>query len=228
MVKTVLLDLDDTILDFRKAEAGAIRCTLGDAGVAVKEVILERYHEINKRHWELLEEGKITRDQVKRRRFEQLFGELGLPCDSDAICKAYEVNLSQGHFFVPGAEALLKTLAPVYDLYIASNGGAKVQKTRLDSAGIRPYFKGWFISEEVGANKPSPAFFEACFGAIPGFKKETAVIVGDSLTSDIRGGRNVGIRTIWFNPSRKPARKDIPADYEFHDLAELPGLLEKL
>ena len=228
MIRFVFLDLDDTLLDFLKAEAVALRRALREVGLDPTAEVISLYSSINKRHWELLEEGKITRDQVKRRRFEQLFGELGLPCDSDAICKAYEVNLSQGHFFVPGAEVLLKTLAPVYDLYIASNGGAKVQKARLDSAGIRPYFKGCFISEEVGANKPSPAFFEACFGAIPGFEKETAVIVGDSLTSDIRGGRNVGIRTIWFNPSRKPDRKDIPADYEFHDLLELPGLLEKL
>ena len=228
MVKTVLLDLDDTILDFRRAEAGAIRRTLEGEGVTVTDALLERYHVINKHHWELLEEGKITRDQVKRLRFEQLFGELGLPCDSQRICRAYEENLSQGHFFIPGAEALLKALAPRYNLYIASNGGAWVQNARLDAAGIRKYFKGQFISEEMGANKPSPAFFEACFAAIPGFERETAVMVGDSLTSDIRGGQNVGIRTIWFNPSRKPARKDIPADYEFHDLLELPGLLEKL
>lgn len=228
MVKTVFLDLDDTILDFRKAEAGAIRRTLEGAGVAVTEAILERYHVINKRHWELLEEGKITREQVKRLRFEQLFGELGLPCDSGAICKAYEKHLSQGHFFIPGAEELLKALAPKYDLYIASNGGAKVQNARLDSAGIRTYFKGQFISEEVGVNKPSKEFFEACFAAIPGFEVEKAVMVGDSLTSDIRGGRNVGLRTLWFNPEGKPPRSDIPADYEFRDLSELPEILERL
>lgn len=228
MVKTVFLDLDDTILDFRKAEAGAIRRTLEEAGVAVTGAILERYHIINKRHWELLEEGTITRDQVKRLRFEQLFGELGLPCDSGAICKVYERNLSQGHFFIPGAEELLKALAPKYDLYIASNGGARVQNARLDSAGIRMYFKGQFISEEVGVNKPSREFFEACFDAIPGFELEKAVMVGDSLTSDIRGGRNVGLRTLWFNPEGKPARADIRPDYEFHALAELPALLEAL
>lgn len=226
MVKTVLLDLDDTILDFRRAEAGAIRRTLEGEGVTVTDALLERYHVINKHHWELLEEGKITRDQVKRLRFEQLFGELGLPCDSQRICRAYEENLSQGHFFIPGAEALLKALAPRYDLYIASNGGARVQNARLDAAGIRKYFKGQFISEEMGANKPSPAFFEACFAAIPGFERETAVMVGDSLTSDIRGGQNVGLRTIWFNPEGKTGA--IRADYEFHALEELPGLLEKL
>lgn len=226
MVKRVFLDLDDTILDFRRTEAEAIRRTLEGEGVCVTEAILERYHVINKAHWELLEEGAITREQVKRLRFEQLFGELGLPWDSEKICRVYEENLSQGHFLLPGALELLEDLSPKYDLYIASNGGARVQRARLEAAGIDRYFKGRFISEEVGANKPSREFFEACFKAIPGFEKETAVMVGDSLTSDIRGGRNVGLRTLWFNPEGK--RGDIPADYEFQDLSQLPGLLEKL
>lgn len=228
MVKTVFLDLDDTILDFHKAEASALRRTLLEAGLDAGDAILERYHVINKHHWELLEEGTITRQQVKRLRFEQLFREMGVECDGEAICRAYEKHLSQGHFFIPGAEALLEALAPKYDLYIASNGGAKVQNSRLDSAGIRKYFKGQFISEELGANKPSREFFEGCFAAIPGFDRETAVMVGDSLTSDIRGGRNVGLRTLWFNPERKSAREDIRPDYEFHELSELPGLLEQL
>ena len=91
-----------------------------------------------------------------------------------------------------------------------------------------PLFSHLFISEEIGANKPGKAFFDACFAAIPDFDLAQAVIVGDSLTSDVRGGRNAGLRTIWFNPQGKPARADIPADYEIRALGELPALLEKL
>jgi 2-haloacid dehalogenase len=228
MVKTVFLDLDDTILDFHQAEVSALRRTLQEAGVDSSDAVLGRYHVINKQHWEMLEEGTITRAQVKTLRFEKLFGELGVQREIGAICASYEANLSQGAFFVPGAEELLKIISPRYDLYLASNGGARVQNARLDAAGIRKYFKGQFISEEIGANKPDPAYFAFCFDAIPGFEAEKAVIVGDSLTSDIRGGRNVGLRTIWFNPQGKPPREDIPADYEIRTLEELPALLEKL
>ena len=228
MVKTVFLDLDDTILDFHKAEANALRRTLQEAGVDSSDAVLARYHVINKQHWELLEEGKITRAQVKTQRFEKLFGELGVEREIGAICASYEKNLSQGAFFIPGALELLEAIAPKYDLYLASNGGARVQNARLDASGIRRYLKGQFISEEIGANKPGKAFFDACFAAIPDFDLAQAVIVGDSLTSDVRGGRNAGLRTIWFNPQGKPARADIPADYEIRALGELPALLEKL
>ena len=226
MVKTVLMDLDDTILDFRKAEASAIANTLLALGLDSSGQVCERYHAINKRHWGLLEEGKITRAQVKRLRFVRLFEELGAECDVEKVCRLYEENLAGGAFLIPGALALLEELAPRYDLYIASNGGAAVQNARLDAAGIRKYFKGQFISEDLGANKPSPAFFEACFRAIPGFARETAVIVGDSLSSDIRGGRNVGLRTIWFHPEGEPG--DIQPDHVIRSLGELPGLLERL
>ena len=228
MVKTILLDLDDTILDFKRAEAAAIGRTLRAFGLDDSPEVLKRYHEINKRHWELLEEGKLTRTQVLTRRFDQLFGEFGMECDSAAIWKSYEKNLSEGHWFIDGAPELLEAIAPKYDLYLASNGAAKVQHPRLDDSGIRRYFKGLFISEEMGADKPSKAYFDMCFAAIPDFDPHKAVMVGDSLTSDIRGGRNAGIRTCWFNPHHNPPRPDIPADYEFHALAELPTLLERL
>jgi 2-haloacid dehalogenase len=153
---------------------------------------------------------------------------MAMTCDGEEVWKAYEKNLFVGHYFIDGAEDLLKTLAPRYDLYLASNGTAAVQKSRLASAGIEKYFKGKFISEEMGANKPSLLYFERCFAAVPGFSPETAVIVGDSLTSDIRGGLNAGIRTLWFNPEGHEPREDIRPHGIFGALSELPALLEKL
>ena len=144
------------------------------------------------------------------------------------MCGRYEGYLAEGHWFIPGAEALLEQLAPRYDLYLASNGTAEVQYRRLKSAGIVSRFRGIFISQELGADKPSPAFFEKCFAAIPGFSREAAVMVGDSLTSDIRGGRGAGIRTCWFNPHGRPARQDIVPDYEITALNQLPPLLKTL
>lgn len=225
MLKHIFLDLDDTILNFTAGEAKALTQALRESGIEPTRAVLDRYHLINIAHWELLEEGRITREEVLVRRFEQLFRELGIPHSGAAVNDRYEHLLSLQHDFIPGAEQLLKDLAPRYDLYLASNGAAAVQHPRLDASGIRPYFKGIFISEEIGADKPSKAFFDACFAAIPGFRPEDAVMVGDSLTSDIRGGRNAGLRTVWFNPHGKEPRADIRPDCTIHALSELPDLL---
>ena len=228
MLKTIFLDLDDTILDFTRAEAEALRKTLAEMDAPADSGILSRYHAINAAQWELLEEGILTRQQAMVGRFDILFKELGLDRSAKRTCERYESHLAEGHWFIPGAEALLEALFPRYDLYLASNGAPEVQHRRMESAGISRYFRKMFISQELGADKPSPAFFEKCFSAIPGFSRERAVMVGDSLTSDIRGGRDAGLRTCWFNPRGKSARADIVPDYEFSALNRLPALLETL
>ena len=228
MLTTVFLDLDDTILDFQRAEAEALSKTMRHFGVNPTPDLLHRYHEINAAQWRLLEEGKITRPQLLVGRFRLLLEELELPLDSEAVCTEYETNLGRGHFFVPGAPALLETLSPRYDLYLATNGTAHIQRGRLESAGILPQFKGVFISQEVGADKPSPAFFRACFRTIPDFDPAASLMVGDSLTSDIRGAKAAGLRTCWFNPRGEAAPPELRPDYQVRALADLPELLETL
>lgn len=228
MVKTVFFDLDDTLLDFHKAEAEALRHALPAFGIDPIPSVLDRYHEINMAQWRLLEEGELTRDQVLLRRYELLFAELGAACSPAEVCGAYERRLAKEVWFVSGARELLESLAPRYDLYLATNGTAAVQHSRLRLAGLERYFKGVFISEEVGADKPSAEYFRRCFAAVPAFDPSAALMVGDSLTSDMRGGRNAGIRTCWFNPAGNPCRPDILPDFEIRTLSELPALLETL
>lgn len=151
------------------------------------DAVLDRYHVLNRRQWELLEEGKLTRPQVLVRRFQLLFDELGVRAAPQEVCQLYEEQLAQGHFFVPGARELLETLHTKYALYLATNGTPEVQNSRIESAGIARYFQNIFISEQLGAYKPSLDFFRACFAAIPDFDPAEAMMVGDSLTSDIRG-----------------------------------------
>lgn len=224
----VFLDLDDTILDFHQAERTALSRTLRELGAPTEDVVLARYSEINARQWEKLEEGLLTREQVLVSRFDLLFGELGLNLPGRDACRRYENYLKQGHWFMPGAEELLRRLRGTYGLYLASNGAAEVQASRLKSAGIVPLFDGIFISEELGADKPSPDFFHACFARIPDFDLSRAIMVGDSLTSDIRGGINAGMRTCWYNFRKKKARPEIRADWEIEKLEELPELLERI
>lgn len=224
----VFLDLDDTILDFHKAEAAALARTLEQMGIAPEEGTIRRYSQINARCWELLELGLMTRDQVKIGRFDKLFKELGVERSGFDAQQIYETLLGTGHYFMPGAEELLETLYGRYELYIVSNGNLSVQDSRIASAGISKYFNEIFISEKIGFDKPRKEFFDACFACIPGFDPQRAIIVGDSLTSDIRGGIHAGIKTCWFNPYGKPGREDIVPDYRILALEELPKLLEKV
>ena len=228
MVEFLFLDLDDTILDFHKAERLAISKTIREFGVEPTEEVLNRYHVINKWHWEQLEQGKLTRDQVLENRFGVLFEELGVAADKTACARAYEKNLSIGHYFLPGAEEAVAYLSKRYRLFLASNGTASVQKGRMTSANLYRFFERVFVSQEIGHNKPSKAYFDACFAQIEGFDPAKAMIVGDSLTSDILGGIRAGIATCWVNPSHAPGREDIKADYEIEALAQLPALLESM
>ncbi|HIT33872.1 MAG TPA: noncanonical pyrimidine nucleotidase, YjjG family [Candidatus Faecousia intestinigallinarum] len=226
MLEFLLIDLDDTILDFKKAEKLALSKTLQHFGMEPTQAVCARYSQINRAHWQMLERGEITRAQVLLGRFERLFAELGVEADPAAIAADYEHNLSIGHFFLPGAEAALERLHGKYKLYLASNGTAKVQAGRLESANIRRYFEEVFISQLLRADKPSPEFFDKCFARIPGFVKEKAMMVGDSLTSDMLGGKNAGIATCWVNPEHKKAPESLQPDYTIERLEQLPVLLE--
>lgn len=226
MIEFLFLDLDDTILDFQKAERLALAKTLESFGLPPTDTVLARYHQINREHWERLERKELTRQQVLVGRFAALFAEMGLSAQAEQVARAYEENLSQGHYFLPGAEEALRSLRKKYKLYLASNGTARVQAGRLKSAGIIPYFQEIFVSEEMGYNKPDPAYFDACFARIPGFRKDRAMMVGDSLTSDILGGIQAGIATCWVNPHRKTG--SIRPDYEIESIVQLEALLKNL
>lgn len=224
----VLLDLDDTILDFHQAEKAAISKTFRRFGVEPEDKLISRYSEINAAQWKRLETGEITREQVLVGRFEILFNELGLTISSREAKATYEQLLAQGHYFMPGAEKLLEDIRDDYRLFICSNGTATVQAGRLRSAGISPYFEKIFISEDIGYNKPSAEFFACCFAQMNEPDRSRTIIIGDSLTSDILGGINAGIKTCWFNPRGKAGRNDIVPDYEIGKLEQVPGLLKEL
>ena len=228
MIEFLFLDLDDTILDFHKAERIALGKTIRQFGVEPTEEVLHRYHLINKWHWEQLELGTLTRAEVLTGRFKMLFAELGLDVDPEKMQAGYEHNLSIGHWFLPGAEEAVDALSKKYRLFLASNGTAVVQKGRMTSANLYRFFEKVFVSQEIGHNKPSKAYFDACFAQIPDFDPAKAMIVGDSLSSDIKGGNNAGIRTCWVNPNHAPRNPEIHVDYEIEALSQLPGLLEEL
>lgn len=228
MLEFLFLDLDDTILDFHKAERLALGKTFRSFGLEPTESVMARYSQINKAHWERLERKELTREEVLVGRFDCLFREVGLTADAEKCARAYEDNLSVGHYFLPGALEALEGLHRKYKLYLASNGTAKVQAGRLASANISHYFQEIFVSQEIGADKPDLAYFQRCFAKIPDFDPKRAMMVGDSLTSDILGGIQAGMATCWVNPQGKPCREDIRPDYEIQALHQLEALLETI
>ena len=226
MFEILFIDLDDTVLDFQKAEAVALAKTLQTFGLEPAEGVLRRYHLINKAHWEALERKELTREQVLLGRFQVLFEEMGIAAEPVKVARTYEGNLGIGHYFLPGAEEALKSLSKKYRLFLASNGTSHVQQGRIASSGIAAYFEDMFISQEIGVNKPDVEYFNRCFAKIPDFDRDKTMIVGDSLTSDMLGGQNAGIATCWVNPDHKRRREDIRVDYEIEALSQLEGLLE--
>ena len=145
----------------------------------------------------------------------------------EEVAAFYEDRLSIGHYFIEGAEEMLRALHGAYRLHLVSNGVYEVAMSRLNSSTIVPLFDHIFISGALGVDKPAKEFFDACFAQISDFDPAQAVIVGDSLTSDILGGKNAGITTIWFNPHQKSATSIIP-DYEINNLGEIEELLHVL
>ncbi len=228
MIKNVFLDLDDTILDFHAAERVALADTFREVGIDPSPKLLQRYGEINRACWRRLERRELTRTEVLHERFRILYGEIGSDADAERTQAIYEYRLSLEHPFMDGGEELLQALYGKYKLYLASNGTASVQDRRIKDTGIDRYFDGIFISQRIGYDKPSREFFDACFASFPEILPEESIIVGDSLTSDIQGGKSCKMMTCHFNPQGKENNTGITPDFEIRSLGELPELLRRI
>ena len=216
MFKFLFFDLDDTIFDFHAAERAALSKTLSDFNVPATEENLALYSRINAAQWRLLEEGRFTREQILVRRYEIFFSQAGISASAADANERYKRYLSTGYIYLPGAREMLERIYKSCEMYLVSNGSLSVQTGRIRDSGIKKYFKNIFISEQIGHNKPAKEFFDACFKEINGFEREKALIIGDSLTSDIRGGNNAGIRTCWFNPHGLKNETTAVCDFEAH------------
>ena len=225
--KAVFLDLDDTILDFHRSETDAIRRTLTLIGFEPTEETIALYSRINDAQWKKLEKGLATREEILTDRFRLFFEAVGFDHPAREARALYEKNLSETSFLLPGAEELLNRLSAVYRLIAVSNGTARVQSGRIARSGIARYFEAIFLSEEIGFTKPDPRFFDRCFASLPGLRRADAVMVGDSLSSDIAGGKNAGLPTVWYNP-RGLIPGEIVPDRAVSSLSEIPGAIEDL
>ena len=201
----ILLDADDTLLDFGATEAAALGDTLQAFQLPNTPEIRATYSRINVEHWKLLEQGKITRAELKLSRFRQFLQTVGSDADPAAVNAFYMERLGRYAIELPGAEDLCRKLSENHRLYIVTNGSASVQHRRMAATTLLPYIQKVYISEEMGVQKPSKAYFDAVFADLGNPPLEQMIILGDSQTSDMLGGKQAGIATCWFNPMGKEA-----------------------
>ncbi len=221
---TLLMDVDDTLLDFGAAEAAAIRFLFSSRGYPVDDSLVAHYSRINKCFWRRFERGEIPKEAIFAGRFAKLFAERGIEADPQAFANGYMDALSRQHFLIPGALELCQKLRGQFALYIVTNGVATTQYRRIEESGLKPYFQGIFVSEEAGSQKPSRDYFRYVFDRIAEKDLNRVIIVGDSLSSDMRGGIDAGIDTCWYNPHGLTT--DLPVTYTIERLEQLPALLQ--
>ncbi len=220
----LLFDADGTLFDYDRAEKNALQNTFGQLGYPFEEQYLTVYRQVNHAVWQEFEQGQIDQRTLRTRRFELLFQTLAIQADPRRFSPVYLANLALGTCLIDGAEAVVKQLAGQFKLAIITNGLTEVQRPRFQRSAIIDHIKEIIISEEVGAAKPDPQIFEIAFARMNYPAKSQALIIGDSLSSDIQGGVNYGIDTCWFNPTGQN-NNHISSTYEIQALTELPGLL---
>ena len=218
---TILFDADDTLLDFGAAEREAITSVLRGYRLPYGEDVIEEYSRINIGFWKMLERGEIKKDELKYRRFEAFCEHFGFKVDAREMATAYMNALSGQNPLIDGALEICERLYGKCRLYIITNGIKFIQEGRFSNSPLIKYFDGSFISETIGHDKPSREYFEAVECAIPDFDRKTTLVVGDSLTSDIKGGINYGLDTCWFNPKGKARPEDMEMTYEIKSLDEI-------
>jgi 2-haloacid dehalogenase len=221
----LLFDADGTLFDFGRAEVNALTRSFAQFDLPMTPAAAEIYREVNRRCWQALERGELSPEALRTRRFALLFAEAGLAADVDAFAAAYLENLAQTADLLEGAAEVLAALRGRYRFAIITNGLRTVQRGRLARSAIRADIAALIISEEVGAAKPEPGIFDAAFAAMGGPAKSEVLLIGDSLSADIRGAREYGIDACWFNPAGVARPAATPITYEIRRLDELIALL---
>lgn len=222
---TVLFDLDHTLLDSDASELLAFDHAMQLSGVEEPGQHLELYLNINRALWAAVERQELTPNNVRTARFEQLVVAASLDADPAALADAFAAGLGSFGELYSGARAMLDTLAGTATLALVTNGLSEVQRARIERLGLANYFDVVVISAEVGASKPSPAIFDVTFALLGSPPKPSVLMVGDSLTSDIRGGINYGIATCWYNPRGQIAHESDHIDHEVDALHQIPAVV---
>ena len=225
MYKAILWDVDGTLLNFLKSENAAIKECFRRFGLPeCTDEMVAVYSVINEGYWKLLERGEITKPELFTSRFRDFFAKIGVSCDESQFNFLYQRTLGSHVFPNDNSIELVKSLKGRVRQYAVTNGSAVAQERKLRVSGLDKLFDGIFISDKVGAEKPTAEFFDRVFAQIPEGREEV-IIVGDSLTSDIRGANNAGIACCWYCPERLEPPSDLRIDYTITDLNQIMDII---
>ena len=221
----LLFDADNTLWDFNEAERIALKASIEAFGIAYQNTHLFTYHHINHQCWSDFEKGLLTQEVLRYRRFELFLEKLEHHADPHAFGTHYLEGLASSNHMISGARKLLDELKGKYQLVMVTNGLKEVQRPRIANTQVEHYFEEIVISDEIGVAKPHQGFFDHTFESIGHPPKDQVLVIGDSLSSDMKGGNNYGLSTCWFNPKGKENNSEVQPDYEIRDLKELWGII---
>ena len=229
MIKVILWDIDGTVLNFLAQEEAAIRKCFELFGLGeCDDAMLNEYSTINATYWPRMESGELTKQQVLVQRFEEFFGKHDIDTGlAEAFNEAYQKQLGETIVFNPNALSTIGALKGKVIQCASTNGTVTAAHRKLSKSGLDQILDHLFISEEIGIEKPNIGFFEKIFAVLPDYQKDEFLIVGDSLTSDIKGGNNASILTCYYNPDHKTYRTDLRIDYEIDDLKDIISIIDE-
>jgi len=217
----LFFDADGTLLDYYQAEAAALAQCLAEFGAPYSPAVLQQYQEINERLWREFEQGRVTAVDLRTRRFEILFAQLGLALPAEQVSPVYSRCLGQGAHLIQDAYAVVQRLSRRHKIAILTNGLSDVQRARLSRSPLSGLVSHLVISEEIGVTKPAALYFERAMRAVGCQDKLAVLMIGDGLESDMLGAVSYGIDACWYNPHHRPRPQDLAIKYEIHDLWEL-------
>lgn len=226
---TLLFDADETLLDFSRDETDALSKILDECGIEKSKENIKTYKEINVGLWKALERGEIDKPTLKRIRFSIFFDKIGYTPKEDPfiINERYLSYLGEGGNLLEGAKELIRDLYSAgYKLYIVTNGIEATQKKRLTKAGILPFFTEIFVSEAIGYQKPAKEYFDYVLTHIDEKDKSRLLLIGDSLTSDIKGAVGAGIACAWLRHDSTAISCELSPDYIIDSITRVKSIIE--
>ena len=224
-IRALLMDIDDTLFDFRTSSREALAIAFAEHKLPFTDALLARYEVIDADLWRRFEQGGIEKEALYTERFRLLFGEAGFSADPVSMNRAYFRELGSRRNFMPHCGQVLRLLHAKYRIFIVTNGNTDIQNRRIAASGMAQYFDRVFISEQMGCKKPDRLFYDKVFAEIGEDYRTCSIMIGDSLSSDMQGGRNAGIPTCLYGSHDA---SDPRCDYAVEDLLELPALLASL
>ena len=226
----LLLDADGTLYDFKTSQAHALERAYRGAefgGILPYSCeILEQYSRVNQSWWQRLERGECTKEELQLGRFREFFAALGLSFDPAEFNRMYMEELGNGTYLLPHAEEVCRELAKTCSLYIVTNGVSRTQRRRIGGSALNGLFREIFVSEDAGVPKPEAGYFEYVFSHLGEVDRKNILLVGDSLSSDMKGAENAGLDSCWFNPQSAPLPEYPHITFTIRDLRELPTIVK--